>query len=270
MVKNHVENKNWREINPTSWHSPHLNEPLHKRILSSDPETGAMTSIVDLPKTTISDQILAANCELQIFVLEGELHFDKIYMKPGDYCYYPENSAHGKWRAKENTRLLLITDKTLEFFKPEDTSPDKRAKRQVDSWAMEWTNPLDASDPSKPYRQGLMVKVLHKNEATGASTHLAGLMPGWYAHGLEVHPIYEENYCLSGDVNIGEVDGGDGYTMTEGCYLCRPPGIPHGPISSKNGNVNFCYTPSILGIDYEPIENDEQYIFSHLRSYPWR
>ena len=69
-------------------------------------------------------------------------------------------------------------------------------------------------------------------------------MPGWYAHGLEVHPIFEENYCLSGDVNIGEVDGGDGYTMTEGCYLCRPPGIPHGPISSKNGNVNFCYHPA--------------------------
>jgi hypothetical protein len=71
MVKKHVENKNWRDIKPLSWQSPYLDEPFHKRILSSDPETGAMTSIVDLPKTTISDQILAANCELQIFVLEG-------------------------------------------------------------------------------------------------------------------------------------------------------------------------------------------------------
>ena len=86
MVKNHVENKNWREIDPVYWHSPDLNEPLQKRVLSSDPETGAMTSIVDFPKKTYSDQVLAANCELQIFVLEGELHFDNIHLKPGDYC----------------------------------------------------------------------------------------------------------------------------------------------------------------------------------------
>ena len=113
MVKNHVENKNWREITPTSWHSPHLNETLQIRIMSSDPETGAMTSIIDLSKTTSSDQILAADCELQIFVLEGELQFDNISMKPGDYCYYPENSAHGKWHASENTRFILITNKQL-------------------------------------------------------------------------------------------------------------------------------------------------------------
>ena len=119
MVKNHIENKNWREISPKSWHSTQLNEPLQIRIMSSDPETGAMTSIVDLPNTTSSDQILAANCELQIFVLEGELHFDNIHLKPGDYCYYPENSAHGKWHASENTRFILITNKELEFFTPQ-------------------------------------------------------------------------------------------------------------------------------------------------------
>ena len=81
MVKNHVENKNWREItNKLALHP--LNETLQIRIMSSDPETGAMTSIIDLPKTTSSDQILAADCELQIFVLEGELQFDNISMKP--------------------------------------------------------------------------------------------------------------------------------------------------------------------------------------------
>jgi hypothetical protein len=74
---------------------------------------------------------------------------------------------------------------------------------------------------------------------------------------------------LSGDVNIALVDGAAGYTMTQGSYLCRPPGIPHGPISSKNGNVNFCYTPGKLGIDYEELDNDEGLIFDYLRSYPW-
>ena len=88
----------------------------------------------------------------------------------------------------------------------------------VGQWSDE---PTRCFRPKPTYRQGLMVKVLHTNEDTGASTHLAGLMPGWYAHGLEVHPIFEENYCLSGDVNIGEVDGGDGYTMTDATYVGR-------------------------------------------------
>ena len=56
-------------------------------------------------------------------------------MKPGDYCYYPENSAHGKWHASENTRFILITNKELEFFIPEKITPDN-AKQHVESWAM--------------------------------------------------------------------------------------------------------------------------------------
>ena len=165
---------------------------------------------------------------------------------------------------------LIICDSKPTFYEAKTKIVAHNSVRMLDSWKLNWVNPLDVSDPSNEYRQGIMVKVLRTNPGTGASTHLAGLMPGWFANGLEKHPIFEENYCLSGDVNIATVDGAEGYTMTEGSYLCRPPGIPHGPISSKNGNVNFCYTPGKLGIDYQDIEDNDYLIHDHLRNYPWR
>jgi hypothetical protein len=87
--------------------------------------------------------------------------------------------------------------------------------------------------------------------------------------GMEVHPVYEENFCLSGDVNIGEVEGGSGYTMTPGSYLCRPPGIAHGPLASKNGNVNLTYAHGRLGITYKDNPRSMDLIQRHLTNYRW-
>jgi quercetin dioxygenase-like cupin family protein len=269
MAKRHIENSNSYNVTWHEWDLPLLGKNIGRRLLTDDPENGAFTAVVELPAQLDSKNVLACTSEFQIFVLTGELKFDDIVMQSGAYCYYPPNSPHGRWRTTSRTSFLMICEKEPIFFVPESIDPLKDSVRYIDSWNLEWKNPLDVSDPSNLYRQGLMVKILRQHPITGASTHLAGLLPGWFAKGLEVHPIYEENFCLSGDVNIAIVDGAPGYTMTKGTYLCRPPQIPHGPISSKNGNVNFCYTPGKLGIDYQECDDDERLIFDHLRTYPW-
>jgi hypothetical protein len=269
MNKRHIENINRRNIKPKVWKQPIIGGKIYRRLLSDDPENGSFTAVVELPPKFDSKHVIACSSEFQVFVLSGVLMFDEIEMHPGAYCFYPENSPHGRWRTTKKTSFLMICENHPIFFLPDSVTPNTDSVRYIDSWALEWKNPLDVSNPSNLYRQGLMVKILRQHPTTGASTHLAGLLPGWFARGLEVHPIYEENFCLSGDVNIALVDGAAGYTMTQGSYLCRPPVIPHGPISSKNGNVNFCYTPGKLGINYEELDNDEGLIFDYLRSYPW-
>jgi hypothetical protein len=94
-------------------------------------------------------------------------------------------------------------------------------------------------------------------------------MPGWFMPGREVHPVIEENYCLSGDVHVAEVAGKTGYTMVPGTYLARPAGIAHGPIVSKNGNVNLVFAHGPLGIDYVRHPDADALIRSHLEGFQW-
>ncbi|MFZ9690274.1 MAG: DUF4437 domain-containing protein, partial [Phycisphaerales bacterium] len=241
------------------------------RVLSDDPLSGAMTAILELPAFfSTKDTALACSSDLQLFLLDGDLWLGEDRLGPGGYCFHPAGSPHGDWYCETTVRALLILGAHASFAPTRSLTKHPRAIAAIDSWALQWIDPLAASDPSTTYRTGVMVKMLREDPDTGSTTHLAGLMPGWFMPGLEVHPVIEENYCLSGDVHIGLVDGEPGYTMTEGVYLCRPPGIAHGPILSKNGNVNFCYTHGRLGIDYRESPQSETLIRNHLQNFPWR
>lgn len=271
MGKEHVENLNWRQVEARDWHPEGLPLGIRWRPLAVAANGGAFTAIIELPTGFDSRSALACSAELQLFVLSGVLQMGGNRLAAGAYCFHPAGAAQGRWSAGEPVRALAIADRAPRFASADGNDPSPRnAIPCLDSWLLEWMDPLSVSEPSQAYRAGLMVKVLRTDPNTGASVHLAGLMPGWYGFDLEVHPVWEENYCLSGDVHIGQVDGRPGYTMTEGAYFCRPPGIPHGPVLSKNGNVNFCHTPAKLGIDYRPFPDSEGLILAHLRSYPWK
>ena len=270
MGKAHVENLNWRQVEPRPWQPEGLPSGARWRPLSVAADAGAFTGVLELPAGFDSRSALACSAELQLFVLDGVLQMGGEQLAAGAYCCHPCGSVQGRWMAKRPVRALAVADGAPGFAQmAEDAQPLPGAIVHLDSWLLEWTDPLAVSEPSQAYRAGLMVKVLRADPQTGASTHLAGLMPGWYGFDLEVHPIYEENYCLSGDVRIGLVDGRPGYTMTEGHYFCRPPGIPHGPLATKNGNVNFCYAPAKLGINYRPCADSEAQVLAHLRGYRW-
>lgn len=269
MAKRYVENARIHDLPREPWHVPGLPGGALIQTLSDDPETGALTAVVHLPDGWTGSGDCAVSCGMQLFVLEGRLQMGAHLLAAGFYCYHPAGSRQGAWQALGPTRMLAIFEASVAFA-PGQIKVDQRSIPALDTWDMQWIDPLAASKPSVSYRTGVMVKVLRTDTETGASTHLAGLLPGWFMPGLEVHPVYEENYCLSGDVHIGLVGDGPGYTMTEGVYLCRPPGIPHGPVLSKNGNVNFCYTHGHLGIDYRSHPESTDLIRSHLLNYPWK
>ena len=268
MTKEHVENLASLEVHPTPWSPPGLASGAQLRPLARDPASGGFTGLIDLPAGFDSGSGLSCAAEMRLFVIDGELQMDKSRLGPGGFCYHPAGSWQGRWRSSKGARAFVVFLRDPEF-QPDRGSPATNAIPGLDSFAMDWHNPLDASDPSQDFRPGIFVKVLHVDPETRASTHLAGLMPGWYAEGMETHPVYEENYCLQGDVLIGEVGYEAGYTMVAGSYMCRPAGVIHGPLASKNGNVNLCFTHGLLGIDYSENPRAIDIIRNHLRNHPW-
>lgn len=270
MAKQYVENLNSHAVQPVPWQPDGLPGGAWMRVLSADPVDGAVTGIVELPADFDSGRPLETQSDFQCFVLTGRLALgDRVY-GPGDYCFHPPGSPLGRWRTTGPVRALLFLGSRPGFAVARGHALPPKAVPFVDSFGMNWIDPLAAADPSTPFRTGVCVKVLRTDPDTGESTHLAGLLPGWFMPGMEIHPVYEENYCLSGDVCVADVAGSTGYTMTEGVFLCRPAGIAHGPIVSKNGNVNLVYAHGRLGIDYVEHPRATALIDAHLRDSPWR
>jgi hypothetical protein len=270
MAKQHVENLNVHAVMPRPWAPAGLPGGASVRVLSEDPVTGGVTAVVELPADFDSKLPVAPDMEIQCFVLDGRLQLGEKTLPPGGYCFHPPGSPMGQWQTRDVTRVLVIASASPSFHPTASKVCPPDAIELVDSFAAEWIDPLKAADPSTTFRTGICVKVLRVDAVTGGTTHLAGLLPGWFMPGMEVHPVYEENYCLCGDVHIADIAGHAGYTMTEGAFLCRPPGIAHGPVVSKNGNVNLVYAHGRLGIDYVEHPNAKALIDSHLYDSPWR
>lgn len=265
----YAENLWAQDITPVDWSKSGFASGAKLRPLRVDPETGASTLILDLPAGLVATA-QASSAGQDWFLLSGTLQIGSAVLKAGAYCYYPAGSTRPELRALEPSTVLALYSATPQF-RVSDANHAGAAGSipYLDTWSMQWMDPLAAATPSEKFRTGVMVKVLRQDAGSGEQVYLAGLMPGWYMTGIEVHG-YEENYCLSGDVHIGEVAGAPGYTMTPGCYMSRAPRVPHGPIVSKNGNVNWVHVPGRMVIDYEDHARCTPMIRRHLEQYPWR
>jgi len=270
MAKPHVENLSIYSVAAQPWEPVGLPGGAQLRTLSEDPQNGAMTGVIELPAGFDSRVTVAPDVELQCFVLVGRLHLGDTTLPPGGYCYHPPGSPMGRWQSPSGATVLVIANGAPSFRATSVPTLAPAAIALVDSFSLNWIDPLKASDPSTEFRTGICVKMLRVDPVTGGTTHLAGLLPGWFMPGMEVHPVYEENYCLCGDVRIADIAGQPGYTMSEGAFLCRPPGIAHGPVVSKNGNVNLVYAHGRLGIDYVEHPNAQALIDAHLYDSAWK
>ena len=273
MARPQTENLNSADVAATPWRPEGLPSGISIRTLNEDPETGAITAILEIPANW--EWATSGYCEAnqEYFVLDGELQMGEQLLESGGFCFYPAGVLQPTWRARTTCRLFAIFNAGPKYVAATKSTPSADVNATVpfvDSWAMDWFDPTSASAPSVAFRPGIFVKVLRHDPATGSSTHLAGLMPGWFAEGIEVHPIREESLIISGDVNIATVGGQPGYTCTVGSFYSRPAGVPHGPLASKNGNVGIVHTEGLLGIDYQSDTQAMDRIMTHLKTFPWR
>lgn len=206
--------------------------------LSRDPESGAVTALVQLAAGWRSPAAAAFSAALELFVLEGRLQVALAgtphTLAAGGYLRVGAETAIGPLAAEQPSRLLWMAAARL------DPKPPRRAAAATatvaDTNAIAWQTPW-VPGPAP----GLTLKLLWRDEATGAYSRLLAVAPGWREERLEHHDCSEEAYLLSGEMTMGALG-----TMRPGAYFWRPPGIRHGPMRSGAGAVLFIRTDGPL------------------------
>ena len=94
------------------------------------------------------------------------------------------------------------------------------------------------------YPDGMHQKVLTSNldeaNKTGSRSRLLRISPGAFSTEPLVHDHWEEVYLVEGDLVVGnDANGQGGEQFFAPTYACRPPGVLHGPFTSKTGCVMF-------------------------------
>ena len=97
-----------------------------------------------------------------------------------------------------------------------------------------------ASPPGYPtgIKQKILASDLDESKKMGSRTRLLRFDPGVYTTAPFVHDHWEEVYVVQGDLVIGnDQHGKGGQQAFAPTYACRPPGVQHGPFTSRGGCI---------------------------------
>jgi len=85
-------------------------------------------------------------------------------------------------------------------------------------------------------RHKVLAGSLDEANKRGARTRLLRIEAGAFSTKPFVHDYWEEVYVISGDLVVGSDDQGrNGQSWPVNTYACRPPGVLHGPFTSRTG-----------------------------------
>jgi len=226
MARKHIEFIQSADVVQKSWVVDGLTEGALTRILSFDTETNASTELVEWTRTWESDSGYF-NCNVEIFVISGEMRIGQLRLGRYTYGFIPEGVCIEPWIAQEKTTALWMPDRHPSFVQSWDDAPGANRQLYIPSLSSElipWSQTLTPGFPP-----GAMRKTLRKEPEGGRSTWLLGCLPQFAETSAEYHPIPEENFVLQGSITTHA-----GH-MTPGCYFWRPPLIPHGPTHTETG-----------------------------------
>lgn len=86
------------------------------------------------------------------------------------------------------------------------------------------------------FYEKILAGSLDEKNKRGNRTRLLRLDPGAFSTQSFVHEYWEEVFLLSGDLVVGsDAQGKGGESFQNYTYAVRPPGVYHGPFTSKNG-----------------------------------
>ena len=88
------------------------------------------------------------------------------------------------------------------------------------------------------FYQKILATDLDETAKRGSRTRLLKIEPNAFSTEPFVHDHWEEVYVLQGDLVVGnDKEGRGGKQCFAATYACRPPGVHHGPFSSRTGCI---------------------------------
>lgn len=241
------------------------------QVISRNSDTGGGHMVVHIPAGWKSAKGYSPVCQ-DIYVLEGELNVGPEKMVAGCYSFIPAGVAFGPFECTKNFRAIVFYGGPFDFKKSEKNAPGAdvgRLRMNEKTWTTDWEDPMKkmvekttwinpvTGKPGRP--AGCFVKVLRWDKDPEEQIALVSQAGGFIDPGTEVHPHNECLYLIQGDCYIGytydtktkeqkKVD----IVLKNDHYLSRPPGIYHGPVTTKGGVMWITY----MSDGYHGIFND--------------
>jgi quercetin dioxygenase-like cupin family protein len=218
-------------------------------VLSADPEDGASSCLWRIPAgfNSAGGHVLSGG--EQLFVLEGSFtKGDHLYTE-GCYGYRAPRTRHEPLSSDDGALVLAFWDSEL---RP-SPRPFQRQGPSGDGAIFVDTNSMDYKVHDVPGpAEGIVVKLLNREAATGGSTMIVTIGGGWDEHRAEHHDCVEESYKLAGDIRI--VENGHEHILSAGDYFFRPPRIKHGPMNTERGTSSLIRFSGELVNHYGPLD----------------
>ncbi len=86
--------------------------------------------------------------------------------------------------------------------------------------------------------QKILASDIDESAKKGSRTRLLKIEAGAFSTEPFVHDHWEEVYVVQGDLVVGnDAQGKGGQQALAPTYACRPPGVHHGPFTSRGGCV---------------------------------
>ena len=82
---------------------------------------------------------------------------------------------------------------------------------------------------------GMMEKILAFDPEAGVATRMLRFEAGTDTDEVITHDFWEEVYIIEGEIHDKTIN----QTFSAGMSACRPPGMPHGPYTTKVGALTF-------------------------------
>ena len=90
------------------------------------------------------------------------------------------------------------------------------------------------------FTQIILASDLDEQAKTGRRSRLLKIEPGCYSTVPFVHDHWEEVFLFQGDLVVGNDQHGRGGTpFAAPTFAIRPPGVHHGPFTSRGGCIMF-------------------------------
>lgn len=209
---------------------------VQHRVLSIDKRNLDASLLLRYPagwKRTKTEHLLA---DEEFYVLDGGITINDVTYEKDTYAHLP--AGFTRRRAKSKSGAIVLT-----FFSAKPVAvPGKPAnglydkKRLVEYhniYDVAWSQKMKRNPKSKFNSTGISLQTMRVDPYTEERTWIFGSGAFWEGGNVEIHPVVEESYMLSGSMvgTFGE--------RKPGGYFWRPPGLEHGPLGTSMGCMMF-------------------------------
>ncbi|NQV80071.1 MAG: DUF4437 domain-containing protein [Alphaproteobacteria bacterium] len=209
---------------------------IESKTLSEDSQTREASLLIRYPRGWQQDGPGHLTVDEELFVLGGSLIINGRTYNEFAYGYFPAGYQRAQMSAPDGAVVLTFFSGAPAFVAgsaPAGSLDERRLVEYADGLYQPYDNNFERMGSADVNVDGIGLKLLREDPVNREQTWLLGAVANWPGGAVEIHPVVEEMYLVS-----GEIVGNCG-SMKSGAYFWRPPGVRHGPYATRQPCVHF-------------------------------